>query len=51
VVFILTVQFGCLRPKHCRFLQALGAESGISSKMMFSSGIEVTTTFVQLVSS
>ena len=51
MVFILTVQFRHSRPKISRFLQALGAESGVSSEMMFSSGIGVTTTFVQLVSS
>lgn len=51
MVFILTVQFRHLKPKNFRFLQALGAESGISSEMMFSSGIGVATTFVQLVSS
>lgn len=51
MVFILTVQFRHLRPKYFRFLQGLGAESGVSREMMFSSGIGVITAFVQLVSS
>uniref|UniRef100_A0A8C3JYF7 JMY/WHAMM N-terminal domain-containing protein n=1 Tax=Calidris pygmaea TaxID=425635 RepID=A0A8C3JYF7_9CHAR len=46
-VFILAVQFRYLEPKSSRFLQALDAESAVSSEMMFSSGIGVTTTFVQ----